>query len=50
MFFVTLIVVGFGLAAALMHDDVVKLLLAMAWAGMALMAAGSTLYALLSLL
>lgn len=50
MFFVAIFLIVFGLAVAFLDEELVKLILALAWAGMALMAAGSFVYALLTLL
>jgi hypothetical protein len=50
MFFVALLLIVFCLGVGLMHEELVKILLAGAWAGLALMALGSTLYSVFLLL
>lgn len=42
--------IAFCLMVGLMPDEITKLLLAMSWVALALMAVGATLYSLLSLL
>lgn len=50
MFFVALFMIVFCLGVGLMHEELVKILLALAWAALALMAVGSTLYSVFRLL
>lgn len=50
MFFVATFLIAFCLMVGFMPDEITKLLLAMSWVALALMAAGATLYSLLSLL
>lgn len=50
MFFVAILFFAFCVAIGLMHEDLWKLLLVGAWAGMALMAIGATLYSVFLLL
>lgn len=50
MFFAALLLIAFCLLIGYMPSDLTKLLLGIAWAGMALMAAGSMLYSVCLLL
>lgn len=50
MLFVAILFIAFCLAIGHMHEDLWKLLLVGAWAGMALMAIGATLYSAFLLL
>lgn len=50
MFFVALLLIVFCLGVGLMHEELVKILLAGAWAALAAMAVGSTLYSVFLLL
>lgn len=50
MLLVALLFIAFCLGVGLMHEDLVKILLAGAWAALAAMAVGSTLYSVWLLL